>query len=88
MSDVKYESKLASQCQGIAHNLSYSGSNPEAQAKHTLQEASHVLDGHAIRVHKKKDGLLLINARGKARFMTWRERLAYWLLKGKTEIRP
>jgi len=84
----KYESKLASQCQGIAQNLSYNAGIPEAQAKHTLLEASHVLDGHAIRVHQKKDGLLLINARGMARLMTWRERLAYWLLRGKLEIRP
>uniref|UniRef100_A0AAU8GVP6 Uncharacterized protein n=1 Tax=Pseudomonas phage PACT201 TaxID=3230130 RepID=A0AAU8GVP6_9VIRU len=34
------------------------------------------------RVHQKADGLLMVNARGKSRFMNWRERLARWLLKG------
>jgi hypothetical protein len=84
----KYESKLASQCQGIASCLSYNGSHYEAEAKHTLIEAAMHLDKHAIRVHRKKDGLLLVNAVGKSRFATLRERLAIWLLKGKTEIRP
>lgn len=40
------------------------------------------------RVHKKRDGLFLLNARGESRFMTWRERAAFWLLRGKLEIRP
>ena len=33
-------------------------------------------------------GQLIINARGKSRFMTLRERIAYWLLKQSTEIQP
>ncbi|WP_224792192.1 hypothetical protein [Pseudomonas aeruginosa] len=37
---------------------------------------------------QKADGLLMVNARGKSRFMNWRERLARWLLKGSLEIRP
>ena len=51
-------------------------------------EASHALDAHSIRVHRKRDGLLMVNARGKSRFMTLRERIAYWLLGNTTEIRP
>jgi len=86
--EISYESKLASKCQGAAQCLSYNGPKHEAEAKHVLHEASHVLDGHAVRVHQKRDGLLIINARGKSRFMTWRERLARWLLKGALEIRP
>ena len=43
---------------------------------------------HSIRVHRKRDGLLMVNARGKSRFMTLRERIAYWLLGNTTEIRP
>lgn len=84
----EYESKLASQCQGIARCLSYNSGHHEGEAKHALIEASMILDKHAVRVHRKKDGLLVISARGKSRFMTWRERLAFWLLKGKLEIRP
>lgn len=83
-----FESKLASQCQGVARCLSYNSGPHESDAKHTLLEAAMLLDSHAVRVHRKKDGLLLINARGKSRFMTLRERLAVWLLRGKLEIRP
>ena len=86
--DEIYESKLASQCQGIAHCLTYNADENQAAAKHTLLEASHKLDTHAGRVHRKRDGLLVINARGKSRYMTMRERLAMWLLRGKLEIRP
>ena len=66
----------------------YNASTHEAQAKHTLLEASHALDVHSIRVHRKRDGLLMVNARGKSRFMTLRERIAYWLLGNTTDIRP
>ena len=83
-----YESKLASKCQGVAHCLTYNADKHQADAKHVLLEASHILDSHAVRVHRKKDGLLLVNARGKSRFATLRERLAIWLLNGKTEVRP
>lgn len=79
---------LASKCQGVARCISYNASAHEAQAKHTLLEASHALDAHSIRVHRKRDGLLMVNARGKSRFMTLRERIAYWLLGNTTDIRP
>ncbi len=41
-----------------------------------------------VRVHPKSDGLLIIAASGKGRYMTWRERIAYWLLGNKTEMFP
>ena len=84
----QYLSDLASKCQGVAQCISYNAGTHEAQAKHTLLEASHALDNHAVRVHSKRDGLLIVNARGKSRFMTMRERIAYWLLGNTTEIRP
>lgn len=87
-SKVSYESKLASKCQGVAGCLSYNGPKHEAEAKHVLHEASHMLDSHSVTVHRNIDGPLLVNARGKSRFMTWRERLARWLLSGALEIRP
>lgn len=83
-----YESVLASKCQSIAKCLTYNADDHQAAAKHVLLETSHILDSHAIRLHRKRDGLLIINARGKSRFMTLRERLAMWLLRGKLEIRP
>ncbi|HEJ2229590.1 TPA: hypothetical protein SL283_000220 [Pseudomonas aeruginosa] len=88
MSEERYESKLASKCQGVARCLSYNGNQHEAEAKHVLLEASQILDSHAVRVHQKSDGLLMVNALGKSRFINWRERLARWLLKGSLEIRP
>lgn len=82
---TEYLSTLASKCQGVASCLTYNGGEHEAAAKHTLLEASHALAYNSIRVHHKRDGLLIVNARGASRFMTWRERLAYRLL-GKTSI--
>lgn len=83
---VSHDSKLASQCQGVASCLSYNAAHNEGEAKHTLIEASHRLDYHACRVGR--DGATVINARGKSRLMTIRERLAVWLLGGKLEVRP
>lgn len=84
----EYRANLASTCQNIARSLTYNDRPIEAKAKHTLLEASHALDSSAIRVHKKRDGMLIVNARGKSRFMTLRERIAYWLLGDNTEIKP
>lgn len=84
----KYESKLASECQGVARCLTYNDDECQSAAKHVLLAASHALDEHACRIHRKKDGLLIVNARGKSRFMTWRERMAMWLLRGRLEVRP
>lgn len=81
----QYHSKIASKCQDLARNLTYNEGVNEAKAKHLLLEVSHALDIASVKVHKKKDGLLIINARGGSRFMTWKERVAYWLL-GKTDI--
>lgn len=68
--------------------MTYNEGETEASAKHTLREAAHFIDSQIVRLHKKRDGLLAINARGKSRFLTMRERLAVWLLRGKTEVRP
>lgn len=84
----KYLSKLASQCQALAKNLSYNDGRLIASVKHSLIEASHALDGNSVSIHVKPKGILIINARGKFRFLTMRERIALWLLHGKTEIRP
>ena len=38
----QYTSDLASKCQGVARCISYNASAHEAQAKHTLLEATHI----------------------------------------------
>ena len=83
-----YASVLGTRCAELARAVSYHDHEPIGAIKHTLREAAYFIDSQCIRVHRKRDGLLMITARGKARFMTWRERLAYWLLRNKTEIRP
>jgi len=87
---IRPDRNVALCLQEHAKNLSYNGPVDywSPTLKIDLLEAAHRLDAHDIRVHGKSDGLLIINARGKSRFMSWRERLAYWLLGNKTEIRP
>ena len=71
------DANLANLAQGIARRLTYNDDDAQAQAKHVLLECAHRLDSLTVRAHKKADGLLLVNARGKSRYATWRERLAY-----------
>jgi hypothetical protein len=71
------DSNLANLAQGIARRLTYNDDDTQAQAKQVLLECAHRLDSRDVRAHKKTDGLLLVNARGKSRHATWRERLAY-----------
>lgn len=82
-----WASKMADKCQGIAHCLSYND-GIQSEAKHMLHEAAHFFDANSVKVHKKDDGMLMVNARGKSRYMTYKERVAMWLLGGKMEIRP
>ncbi|UQY33573.1 hypothetical protein K8U54_17890 [Pseudomonas fulva] len=84
----EYLSSLASKCQAVASCLSYSGGEHEESAKRTLKDAQHALDSESVRVSNTSDGVLIRNALGKARHMTFRERIAFWMLRGKTEIRP
>lgn len=71
------DSNLANTAQAAARRLTYNDDDAQAQAKQLLLECAHRLDSRDVRAHKKADGLLLVNGRGKARFATWRERLAY-----------
>lgn len=84
----KHLSELATKCQGVAQCLSYNDDDHQAAAKHLLLEASHALDSQAVSTRKVLIGLVVVNARGKRRLLTRRERLAVWLLRGKTEVRP
>ena len=71
------DSELTIQAREIARTLTYNDDRPQSAAKHMLLELAHRLDTKNIRVHRKRDGLLLINGIGKARFATARERILY-----------
>ena len=73
------DSKLTDQARSVASCLTYNDDKAQAAAKHTLLELAHRLDSRNIRIHKKADGLLLVNVLGKARYATWRERAALFL---------
>lgn len=72
-------SQLADQARGIARRLTYNDKPAEAEAKHHLLEMAHRLDSANISVHKKRDGFLMRNGLGKARYMTFNEGLRYRL---------
>lgn len=80
--------ELSEKCGDAARQMSYNRETAESVGKHLLLEAAWVLRHNDTRIHRKRDGLLVINGHGHARFMTWRERIAYWLLGNKSEIRP
>lgn len=84
-----YESKLASRLQAYADTLSFDKlDGGEFCPKRTALQAAHALDQCSISIYRKKGGVVIRNARGKLRYLTWRERFAYWLLGDKPEIRP
>ena len=71
------DSELANKAQGVARCLSYNGNPHEAAAKHTLLEMAWRLDNYSVEVHKKKDGYLIVNARGGSRFLSLKETILY-----------
>jgi len=71
--------KLTIEARNIARCLTYNDDVAQAKAKHMLLEMAHRLDTLDVRAHKKRDGLLLVNGIGKARYATLRERALYWL---------
>ncbi|HBZ8061210.1 TPA: hypothetical protein MM161_004889 [Klebsiella pneumoniae] len=85
--EIKHASNLANALAGHACAISFAQGDAPC-LKTTLLEASHHIDTNCVQVTPKKDGLLIRTLRGEARYMNWRERIAYWLLRGKTEIHP
>lgn len=73
------DSELTMKARGVAKCLTYNDDEAQAAAKHLLLEMAHRIDAKDIRVHKKRDGILLVNGTGKARFMTWPERIRWFL---------
>ncbi len=74
---ARTDSELTIKAREVARHLTYNDDTAQAQAKHLLLEMAHRIDTKDIRIHKKRDGLLLVNGVGKARFMTWAERLRW-----------
>lgn len=68
--------ELTMKARSIARCLTYNEDYNQAEAKHMLLEMAHRLDTLNIRVHKKADGLLLINGIGRSRYATMKE----WIL--------
>ena len=69
-------SELANKARGVAATLTYND-EPQSQAKHLLLEMAHRLDSMNTKVHRKREGLLLVNGLGKCRFATWKEIILY-----------
>lgn len=74
------DNEITMQARSIARCLTYNDDTHQAAAKHMLRELAHRLDTLSVRAHKKKDGLLLVNGIGKARYATLKERCIYKLL--------
>lgn len=87
MSRYENISKLASSCRTIALALARNEPGSKIDARNTLLDARDFIESCVVSVHKKRDGLLIVNGQGKSRYMTFRERLAYAIL-GKTAIEP
>lgn len=63
----------------VSRQLSYDGGFAESRAKFILLELASTIDAMTITAHKKRDGLLLINGYQRARYATFKERIAYKL---------
>ncbi|EEW2516183.1 TPA: hypothetical protein ACF3QL_003919 [Escherichia coli] len=91
-SNYGYLSNLAGYLQGVARVIK-DGERVQDECptnlKSALLEVAHALDGEAVRVVYPPEGKPeVVNARCNHRVLTWRERMAIWLLGGKLEIRP
>lgn len=78
---ITTDSELTIKAREVARCLTYNADDPQAAAKHLLLEMAHRIDARDIRVHKKMDGMLLVNGIGKTRFMTFIERIR-WIFFG------
>lgn len=83
----RHETELVSWLRNHAAGLSYLGSN--SVLKQQLHEAAGAIEGSQVMVAKLGWNHVGISAPGHNwRRLTWRERLALWLLRGETEVRP
>jgi hypothetical protein len=85
---VTTDSDLTLKARAVARCLSYNGNIHEAKAKHLLHEMAHRLDARDIRVHRKADGLFMVNGLGRCRYMTLMESLRYRLFGTVPRMSP
>jgi len=93
-----YVSDLADRVQANMCAMSYNDVVPGTQKslKHLLKEVTHTLNSSVVKVlpaGKEYDGTIrpgpvIRDALGKKRMLTTKERVAIWLLGGRTEVRP
>ncbi len=74
------DNDLIMKAQSIASNLTYS-EEPQGAAKHIIKELCHRLGGRVARIHKKKDGYLMISLFGDSRFLTRKEAFLWRFFK-------
>mgnify|MGYP001153832905 CR=1 FL=1 len=86
MSHFEKISTLASRLQGRAYQLSSDGR--EGSLKQDLRHAAHALDSSVVLVRRQGLRLVVQNARGFQRRLTFREAIGYVVLGRRTEIRP
>jgi len=86
----RHADELVSWLRNHAAGLSYLGAN--SVLKQQLHEAASAIEGLEVKVEQDARGKWVIGRMSPQgwlwRFLTWRERLALWLLHGETEIRP
>lgn len=75
---------LISRLQIEACNLSYEGTC--AKSKHLMHEARDVIEGYHVKTTKLKGKLSIKDCKGRIRKLTFKERIALFLLNGKTSI--
>lgn len=82
------ETELVGWLRNHANGLSYLG--PNGVLKQQLHEAAALIEEDDVHVEIIGHDVCICSARGPkhTRVLTWRERLAMWLLRGETEIRP
>lgn len=82
----RHLTELASALREHAHPMGVLG--PQNVLKQQLYQAAVELEYQVITVRPCKGVPSVHDNRGRSRKLTRRERLALWLLRGKTEIRP
>lgn len=78
--DNQRESDLINKAQDIASTLTYNDDKPQAAAKHTLLELSHLLSRKCTDIKTCNGRLQLHSLSGHFRNLTFRECIGYRLL--------
>ena len=73
-------SDLINKAQGIASCLTYND-GIQGPAKHMLHELCHRLGSNVVRIHRKRDGYLMVALFGSSRYLSHWESLLWRLLK-------